>query len=114
LVAAAGAVATTTNSVAAAYLEDPMVMKDLASNLPSSDEIIRLLGLQARRSNTDVMPSVALFGAGILVGAGLALLFAPTTGRELREEIGAKASEFAERVSSTAETAMSENGKATA
>lgn len=90
------------------------MMKELAGNLPSSDEIIRALGLQAHRSNNDVIPSVALFGAGILVGAGLALLFAPSTGRELREEISHKASDLADRVTSSAEQAMAENGKATA
>lgn len=90
------------------------MMKDLANSLPSSDEIIRALGLQTRRAQSDVMPSVALFGAGILVGAGLALLFAPTTGRELRDELGAKASDLADRVTSATEQTMTDNGKATA
>lgn len=91
------------------------MMKDLAGNLPSSDEIIRALGLHARQhGHTEVMPSVALFGAGILVGAGLALLFAPTTGRELRSEISSKATDLAERVTSSAEQTLGDNGKATA
>lgn len=90
------------------------MMKELAGNLPSSDEIIRALGLHARHSHNDVMPSVALFGAGILVGAGLALLFAPTTGRELRSEISSKANDLAERVTTSAEHALGDNGKATA
>lgn len=90
------------------------MMKELANNLPSSEEIIRALGLQSRSAHHDVMPSVALFGAGILVGAGLALLFAPTAGRELREEISAKATDLADRVTSTAEQALGDNGKATA
>lgn len=49
--------------------------RDLTRNLPSTEDIIRALGLQAQRSHgSDVVPSVALFGAGLLVGAGLALL----------------------------------------
>ena len=75
--------------------------KDFARNLPSAEEIISALGLQARRSNGgDIVPSVALFGAGLLVGAGLALLFAPTSGRELREELGERAAELKDRAAS--------------
>ena len=80
--------------------------KDLTRNLPSTEEIIRALGLQSRRSNgSDIVPSVALFGAGLLVGAGLALLFAPTTGRELREELTERAAELRDRASATVESA---------
>ena len=84
--------------------------RNFAANLPSADEIIRALGLHtARRSSaSDVVPSVALFGAGLLVGAGLALLFAPTTGRELREEITDKAGELRERATAALETAQEE------
>lgn len=83
--------------------------KEFTRNLPSTEEIIRALGLQTRRSHgSDVVPSVALFGAGLLVGAGLALLFAPTSGRELREELGERASELKDRASSAVESAASE------
>jgi hypothetical protein len=87
------------------------MIKDISSSLPSAEDLIRSLGLQSRQAHHDVIPSVALFGAGILVGAGLALLFAPTTGRELRDEISTKASDLAERVSSPVEEAAGENGK---
>jgi hypothetical protein len=90
------------------------MMKDISSSLPSADELVRALGLQSRHSHNDVIPSVALFGAGILVGAGLALLFAPSSGRELREEISSKASDLAERVSGATEEALGDNGKAVA
>jgi hypothetical protein len=83
--------------------------KELTRNLPSTEEIIRALGLQARRTNgSDVVPSVALFGAGVLVGAGLALLFAPTSGRELREEIGERAAELKDRAASVVESTAGE------
>ena len=82
------------------------IAKSLAGGLPSAEEIIRALGLQTRRSAAgDVVPSVALFGAGLLVGAGLALLFAPTAGRELREELGERAAELRERAASVLESA---------
>jgi hypothetical protein len=82
--------------------------KDFARNLPSSEDIIRALGLQVRRNGSDVVPSVALFGAGLLVGAGLALLFAPSSGRELREEIGERAAELKDRATATVDSAKQE------
>jgi hypothetical protein len=80
--------------------------RDFTRNLPSTEEIIRALGLQAQRSHSsDIVPSVALFGAGLLVGAGLALLFAPSSGRELRDEIGERASELRDKVAGAADDA---------
>jgi hypothetical protein len=81
-----------------------MEMSKLAGNLPAADDIIRALGLQGlqRRNSTEMVPSLALFGAGLLVGAGLALLLAPTSGRELREEITERASELRDRVGTAA------------
>ena len=83
--------------------------KEFARNLPSTDEIIRALGLHARRSTgSEMVPSLALFGAGVLVGAGLALLFAPSSGRELREELSERAAELKDRAASVVESAASE------
>jgi len=83
--------------------------KDFARNLPSADELIRALGLHARRSNGgDLVPSVALFGAGLLVGAGLALLFAPSSGRELREELSERAADLRDRATGAVEHTASE------
>jgi len=78
-------------------------------NLPSAEELIRALGFQARRQNgSDIVPSVALFGAGLLVGAGLALLFAPITGRELREELSERAADLRDRATGAVENAAPE------
>ena len=71
---------------------------NIVRNLPSTEEIIRALGLQSRRNGHDLLPTVAVFGAVLLFGAGLALLMAPTSGRELREEIGERAAELRDRV----------------
>ncbi len=70
----------------------------IAGNLPTAEEIVRALGLQASQRNTssDIVPSVALFGAGLLVGAGLALLLAPSSGRDLREGIVERAGELSD------------------
>ncbi len=52
------------------------------------DELLSKLGL-ARRSSAGELLAEALipFGVGILVGAGIALLLAPKSGRELRAGI---------------------------
>jgi hypothetical protein len=74
-------------------------MKDIASSLPGIDEILRTL--QSHRGTTashDLLPGLALFGAGVLLGAGLALLFAPSSGAELRENIGERFEEVRERI----------------
>jgi hypothetical protein len=85
--------------------------KDFARNLPSAEDIINALGLQTRRSNgSDIVSGVALFGAGLLVGAGLALLFAPSSGRELREEIGERAAELRDRATAAVEPPSTEAG----
>jgi hypothetical protein len=45
-----------------------------------------------------VLPGLGLFVLGACVGAGAALLFAPKSGRELRRDISAKASELKDTV----------------
>lgn len=81
------------------------MVKDMASYLPSAEDVIRALGVHTRRtSGSEVLPGLALFGAGILVGAGLALLFAPSTGHDLREEIGERVNHLRDRVTGNGES----------
>lgn len=64
--------------------------RSLRKNLPDveKDDILELIGLEARRSQGEKMvPALALFGAGLLVGVGLGLMLAPKPGRELREDL---------------------------
>ena len=63
----------------------------LLRHLDRSD-LARQLGLSRGRRWDDVLDAIGLFGAGVVVGAGLALLLAPRPGRELRERIGARVS----------------------
>ncbi len=73
-------------------------MRDLTGSLPSKDDLSRAVGLQTRSGFTDdMLLPLTMFGAGILVGAAVALLFAPKSGRELREDIGTRASELQEQ-----------------
>ena len=52
------------------------------------DDFLNMLGLETKRNTVDYMvPALALFGVGVLVGTGIGLLVAPRPGRELREDI---------------------------
>jgi len=53
-----------------------------------TDDLLNYVGLEKRRSATDrVLPMAGAFGAGMLVGAGLGILFAPMSGEETRKLI---------------------------
>lgn len=58
------------------------------------DQILSQFGLQTRKTARDyLLPAVGLVSAGAAVGAGVALLLAPKSGKAMREDIreGAKA-----------------------
>jgi hypothetical protein len=77
-----------------------------ASAMVGADDFVHSIGLERRRTAGEkIITAVGVFGAGLLVGAGLGVLFAPKAGRELRSDIGAsvnkvgeKARELGERV----------------
>lgn len=80
-----------------------MALKDmsqqLADHLPNGSEMSRWLGLQQHRSATDT--SLAMLGAfalGTMVGGAVALLFAPRSGQELRDELGHRLDDARNRV----------------
>ena len=58
-------------------------------SLPSRDQLMRALG---GKPADDMMSSFGIFAAGIVLGAGLAVLFAPRPGSEIREAISEKIS----------------------
>lgn len=52
------------------------------------DALLDRLGLEQKRSTMEViMPALAIFGAGLAVGAALGVMFAPKRGDELRSDI---------------------------
>ena len=68
------------------------------------EDILNSLGLQSIPERGDnVLPALAIFGAGILVGAGLGLLFAPKPGRELRDDLRRNAGDLGENLKHRAE-----------
>lgn len=67
--------------------------RTLRKRLPDvdKDDLLDLVGLESRRSTGDkLVPALALFGAGVLVGVGLGLMLAPKPGNQLREDLKAK------------------------
>jgi gas vesicle protein len=55
----------------------------------SKDDILSALGLATKRSPSDQLwGTLGIFGVGLLVGAGAALLLAPKSGQGLREDLG--------------------------
>jgi hypothetical protein len=65
------------------------ILKNL-SNLKDmdKDDVLDYLGLESRRSTAEtILPAVAMFGVGLLVGAGIGLLLAPKSGAELRNDL---------------------------
>jgi hypothetical protein len=52
------------------------------------DEILGLLGLETKSSTASWLGgALGMFGIGLLVGAGVALMLAPKAGRDLRGDI---------------------------
>jgi hypothetical protein len=55
------------------------------------DDVLGMLGLEARRSQSNrILTTLGTFGVGLIVGAGLALLLAPKAGSDLRQNLRAK------------------------
>ena len=63
------------------------------------DDVLELVGLARRRSAIDmIVPMIGVLAAGVAVGAGLGLLLAPSSGRQLRRDAGGKMHEMRERL----------------
>jgi hypothetical protein len=64
-----------------------MNLRDLTDRL-SAQDLARLFRAQPERSSSEsLLGSLALLGAGTLIGATVALFLAPKPGAELREEL---------------------------
>jgi hypothetical protein len=52
------------------------------------DALLRQLELEQRSPGSDFFAGLGLFSIGVLVGAGLGLLFAPRRGEDMRAMVG--------------------------
>jgi YtxH-like protein len=62
----------------------------------NAESILGALGLQRQGSSDTLAPVVGAFVVGGLIGAGLALLLAPKSGKELRRDLGQRVDEALE------------------
>ena len=69
-----------------------------------TDDVLAALGLARRRDpfTEVVVPSIALFTAGALVGAAAAMLLTPKTGPALRRELTEGARDLTQKLGTTA------------
>lgn len=56
------------------------------------EDVLGTMGLARRRSH--VLENIGLVAVGAVIGAGAALLFAPSSGRETRQRLGEEASKL--------------------
>jgi hypothetical protein len=55
----------------------------------SKEDILSALGLASKPTSSErLLGTLSIFGVGLLVGAGAALLLAPKSGRALRDDLG--------------------------
>ena len=82
-----------------------MTIADLASRAPSAYDLLYRIGLERRRSRALRAASCAgWLGLGMAVGSGLALLFTPRSGPEVRERLGEQARRAREYVAPSDES----------
>ena len=76
-----------------------MLPDELSQMLPDREDLLKAVGLQFRRAAADsLIATLGAFTLGAVVGAGVALLYAPRSGREMREELGARFGDVRDRV----------------
>lgn len=74
-----------------------MKLRDL-TDLEKND-ILGALGLQTKSSTTSwVLGTLGLFGLGMVIGAGVALMVAPKPGTELRRDLESRLKNVRERI----------------
>ena len=65
----------------------------------TKDDVLAALGLQTRQTTlSSVFGSIGLIGLGMIIGASAALMVAPKSGRELREDLSTRLNGTTRRV----------------
>ena len=77
----------------------------------SKDDILSALGLATKQSASQrVVSTLGLFGLGAIVGAGIALLLAPSSGEDLRGDLGRRIRRFTPDMASDGPNGKAERG----
>jgi len=77
----------------------------------SKDDILSALGLASRRSASQrALGTVGLLGLGAIIGAGVALLLAPSSGENLRGDLGRRIRRFSPDIASDTPNGRAERG----
>src|SRR5271157_739332 len=64
-----------------------------------ADDLLGLVGLQRRRSTIQlILPAIGLVSLGAAVGAGAALLIAPSSGADLRQRLSERMDKLTDRI----------------
>jgi hypothetical protein len=80
-----------------------MNMKKLMRSY-DADDILHLIGLTQRRSFLgSLLPALGLLTAGAVIGAGIGLAFAPSSGQRFRQDVTGRLDNLRERVKTNAE-----------
>ena len=76
----------------------------------SKEDVLSALGLALKPSTSQrVVGTLGMFGLGAIVGAGLALLLAPSSGEDLRDDLGRRIRRFSPDTTTTSDAP---NGRA--
>lgn len=76
-----------------------MTTQEFTNRLPDTEDLLGYLGLTTQRSSTDMFAATTgAFTLGLVVGAAVALLYAPRSGRETRRDVGERLTSVKDRV----------------
>jgi len=68
------------------------------------DDVLHLIGLRRQRALFGtVLPAIGLMCLGAAIGASAGLMFAPSSGRRLRQDVGDRLDQIKERVKTEAQ-----------
>jgi hypothetical protein len=87
-----------------------MRIQDLIDMLPPRDDVMSLARYFSQARQPDYSSLVVTAAAGIVVGAAVALLFAPNSGAELRRAIGERAEGLREKAQEYGSRRKANNG----
>lgn len=90
-----------------------MRIQDMLDMLPPREDVVRMARYFSQTRQPDYTSLITTAAAGIVVGAAVALLFAPNTGRDLRRAIGERAEGLREKAQEFGSRAKATNGSTT-